>query len=80
VNVVQGKHRLEYVVLSKSSFECTVRELLLIRQYRIEVYKPKSAGKNASEWTISHKVFRYYGFVSLLLISSCANHTGKSLL
>jgi len=56
VNVVPGKHRLEYVVLSKSSFESTVRELLLVRQYRIEVYKPKFCGKNASEWTVTHKV------------------------
>ena len=52
----QGKSRLEYVVLSKSSFETSIRELLLVRQYRVEVYRPKTAGKNASDWTLMYKV------------------------
>jgi len=53
---VSGKSQLEYVVLSKSNFESTIRELLLVRQYRIEVYKPKSSGKSASDWTLTYKV------------------------
>ena len=64
---VQGKSRLEYVVLSKSCFETTVRELLLVRQYRIEVYKPKSSGKNASDWTLTYKVQRYYSSHSFVV-------------
>jgi len=66
VTVVQGKNRLEYVVLSKSSFESTIRELLLVRQYRIEVYKPKTSGKNASDWTLTYKVLNCLHLLMLL--------------
>jgi len=67
VVVVQGKTRLEYVVLSKSSFESTIRELLLVRQYRIEVYKSKSSGKTATDWTLTYKVLRSYSLHYILL-------------
>jgi len=59
VIVILGKNRLEYVVLNKSSFENTIRELLLVRHYRIEVYRPKSSGKNASDWTLAYKVCKF---------------------
>ena len=86
VNVIQGKHRLEYVVLSKSSLESTVRELLLVRQYRVEVYKPKTSGKNASEWTVSHKVEDIVFLFNKLLIilvdvkSALACYLGLSIM
>jgi len=70
VIAVPGRNRLEYVVLNKSSFESTIRDLLLVRQYRIEVYKPKSSGKNASDWALTYKV-KICSFACLLLV--CCN-------
>lgn len=65
---VQGKGRLEYVVLNKSSFESTVRDLLLVRQYRVEVYKPKSSGKNAADWSLTYKVRYFPDFLLLKVV------------
>jgi hypothetical protein len=50
-----GSKRMEYVVLSKTTFESACRELLLVRQYRIEVYKPKASVKS-SDWFLAYKV------------------------
>ena len=50
-----GDNKIDSVVLSKANFESFVRELLLVKQYRVEVYISKSGARNASDWTLEYK-------------------------
>lgn len=53
--VCVGSRKLESVVLSKTNFEALVRDLLLVKQYRVEVYRNQSKTKDHS-WQLEYKV------------------------
>lgn len=46
--------KLSYLVLNKNNFEKFVRELLLVKQYRVEVYTKPTQSRN-NEWILEYK-------------------------
>ncbi|XP_062614834.1 DNA mismatch repair protein Msh2-like [Saccostrea cucullata] len=49
-----GENKLESLTISKLNFESLVKELLLIRQYRVEIFKNRPGAKS-NEWVIAFK-------------------------
>ena len=45
------------VALSKAKFETTIRELLLVRQYRVELYRNKGGKGTQQNWYLVGKVY-----------------------
>ncbi|CAG5124986.1 unnamed protein product [Candidula unifasciata] len=54
VKFIGGSCKLESVNMSKMNFEALARDLLLVRQYRIEVYSSKT-GSKSHDWYLSAK-------------------------
>ncbi|RUS68800.1 hypothetical protein EGW08_023438, partial [Elysia chlorotica] len=54
IKYIGGSKKIESVVLSHMNFEAFARELLLVRQYRVEVYANKGSAKS-NDWSISFK-------------------------
>lgn len=52
---VLGNDSLESLYLNKANFEAFVRELLLVKHYRVEVYFSKGGHKN-NNWALEYKV------------------------
>ncbi|RMX48837.1 hypothetical protein pdam_00001568 [Pocillopora damicornis] len=50
-----GEKKVPSVILSKMNFESTVRDLLLVRQYRVEMYRASKGAKNTSAWELVAK-------------------------
>jgi DNA mismatch repair protein MSH2 len=53
--VFPGSSRLEYVTISKMNFEAFLRDLLLVRKYRVELYVNNGTRANPS-WALGHAV------------------------
>lgn len=51
---------LDYAYIRRSNFETFVRDLLLVRQYRVEVFINESTTKGRIDWVPKYKVRKIY--------------------
>ncbi|XP_065156997.1 DNA mismatch repair protein Msh2 [Atheta coriaria] len=54
VTKYMGTEKLPYLCLSENNFENFIRELLLVRQYRVEVYE-KVSPPRVNDWKVEYK-------------------------
>ncbi|XP_044597120.1 DNA mismatch repair protein Msh2 isoform X2 [Cotesia glomerata] len=47
-------NKLESVLVNKANFENLIKDLLLVRRYRVEVYEDKGTGRNRN-WVVEYK-------------------------
>lgn len=48
--------KLESIILNKNNFESFLRDLLLVKSYRVEVYCNKPTAKGSASWVLEFKV------------------------
>jgi len=51
----QGDKKVECVYLNRANFEAFVKDLLLVKQFRVEVYV-NEGNKARIEWTVKYRV------------------------
>lgn len=51
---VLGDKKSESLVLNKNQFETLIKDLLLVRHYRVEVYSPRG-GVKSNDWYLEYK-------------------------
>ncbi|CAG9859536.1 unnamed protein product [Phyllotreta striolata] len=54
IKFMGNQPQLSYICLNKSRFESILRDLLLLRQYRVEIFV-KGPSKTANDWTLDYK-------------------------
>jgi DNA mismatch repair protein MSH2 len=50
-----GSNKLPSVSLNKMSFESFIRDLLLVKRYRLEIYRNNSKFKQGNDWIVAYK-------------------------
>ena len=53
--IISGSGNFPSVSLSKTNFESFMRHLLLVKQYRVEIFEEKNKGK--MDWHVAMKVY-----------------------
>lgn len=55
IKYMGNQPKLSYVCINKGMFETFLRELLLVRQYRVEVYVKSKESRNNNDWQVEYK-------------------------
>lgn len=60
------KQSLDSLIVNKTQFESLLRDLLLVKQYRVEVYTNKG-NRGPTAWTLEYKVCLPHKFKPILM-------------